>query len=131
MKPSEQVQPEDPRVRFAGERTLLAWVRTGLAMMGFGFVIARSGLLLREITNAPAIESTHSPILPLWIGAGMIVLGIAVNVMAAVEHVRFLSRLKTGEPYQPPNWSLAVLAAIVLSVIGTGMVIYLVVLPLP
>ena len=131
MKPSEQVQPEDPRVRFAGERTLLAWVRTGLAMMGFGFVIARSGLLLREITNAPAIESTHSPILPLWIGAGMIVLGIAVNVMAAVEHVRFLRRLMTGEPYQPPNWSLAVLAAVVLAVIGIGMVIYLVVLPLP
>jgi uncharacterized membrane protein YidH (DUF202 family) len=31
----------DPRVYFAAERTLLAWVRTGLAMMGFGFVVAR------------------------------------------------------------------------------------------
>ena len=129
MKPSEQIQPEDPRVRFAGERTLLAWIRTGLAMMGFGFVIARFGLFLREMTNAAATESSYSPILSLWIGAGMILLGISVNVMAAVEHVRFLRRLKTGDPYQPPNWSLAVLAAIVLSVIGTGMVIYLVVLP--
>jgi putative membrane protein len=27
-------QPEDPRVRFAAERTLLAWMRTGLALMG-------------------------------------------------------------------------------------------------
>ena len=35
---------EDPRVRFAIERTLLAWVRTGLALMGFGFVVARFGL---------------------------------------------------------------------------------------
>ena len=131
MKPPEQVHPEDPRVRFAGERTLLAWIRTGLAMMGFGFVIARFGLLLREMTKTPAIESSQSPILSLWIGAGMILLGIAVNVMAAVEHVGFLRRLKTGEPYQPPNWSLAVLAAIVLAVIGIGMVIYLAVLPLP
>ena len=32
----------DPRVHFAAERTLLAWVRTGLAMMGFGFVVAES-----------------------------------------------------------------------------------------
>ncbi|MBC7397844.1 MAG: DUF202 domain-containing protein, partial [Bdellovibrionales bacterium] len=29
---------EDPRIRFAAERTLLAWIRTGLSMMGFGFV---------------------------------------------------------------------------------------------
>ena len=33
-------QTEDPRVRFAAERTLLAWMRTGLALMGFGFVVA-------------------------------------------------------------------------------------------
>ena len=47
---SNSNQPaEDPRTRFAGERTLLAWVRTGLAMMGFGFVVARFGLFLREL----------------------------------------------------------------------------------
>ena len=39
----------DPRVRYAIERTLLAWVRTGLALMGFGFVVARFGLFLHEI----------------------------------------------------------------------------------
>ncbi len=44
--------PEDPRVRFAAERTLLAWMRTGLALMGLGFVVARFGLFLREIAAA-------------------------------------------------------------------------------
>ena len=37
----------DPRVFFAAERTLLAWVRTGLTIMAFGFVVARFGLFLR------------------------------------------------------------------------------------
>jgi uncharacterized membrane protein YidH (DUF202 family) len=37
----------DPRVYFAAERTLLAWVRTGIAIMAFGFVVARFGLFLR------------------------------------------------------------------------------------
>ena len=37
----------DPRILFAAERTLLAWVRTGLVMMGFGFVVARFGLVSR------------------------------------------------------------------------------------
>jgi uncharacterized membrane protein YidH (DUF202 family) len=46
--------PEDPRVWFAIERTLLAWVRTGLALMGFGFVVARFGLELyaHRVTQA-------------------------------------------------------------------------------
>jgi len=33
----------------AAERTLLAWIRTGLALMGFGFVVARFGLFLQQL----------------------------------------------------------------------------------
>ena len=39
----------DPRVLFAAERTFLAWIRTGLGLMGLGFIVARFGLFLREI----------------------------------------------------------------------------------
>ena len=44
--------PADPRVALAIERTYLAWIRTGLAMMGFGFVVARFGVFLRELERA-------------------------------------------------------------------------------
>jgi putative membrane protein len=37
----------DPRFYMAAERTFLAWIRTGIAFMGFGFVVARFGLFLR------------------------------------------------------------------------------------
>jgi putative membrane protein len=42
---------DDPRVDMAAERTFLAWIRTGLALMGFGFVVARFGLFLREFVE--------------------------------------------------------------------------------
>ena len=54
--------PPDPRVRFAAERTLLAWVRTGVALMGFGFVVARFGLFLREL----AAQSGREPLSSGW-----------------------------------------------------------------
>ena len=42
----------------AAERTFLAWIRTGLALMGFGFVVARFGLFLQEIqVVAPEVPS--------------------------------------------------------------------------
>jgi len=53
--------PDDPRVPLAAERTLLAWVRTGLALMGFGFVVARFGLFLREIAQVGEMKVKVHP----------------------------------------------------------------------
>jgi putative membrane protein len=60
--------PLDPRIYFAAERTLLAWVRTGLAMMGFGFVVARFGLFLRELAAMPGGVQHQRTGLSLWVG---------------------------------------------------------------
>src|SRR5438270_2054069 len=88
--------PEDPRVRFAAERTLLAWIRTGLALMGFGFVVARFGLFLREIAAARQATPPHSYGWSLGIGTGLVVLGIVVVLLAAEQHRRILQRLTRG-----------------------------------
>jgi putative membrane protein len=117
---------DDPRVRLAGERTLLAWIRTGLAMMGFGFVVARFGLFLRELSAAARIHSPASSGLSLWIGTALVALGVMVNVLAAVQHLRFVQRLKRGEPQPASTWSLGIVISVLLAVLGLGMGVYLI-----
>ncbi len=95
--------PEDPRVRFAAERTLLAWVRTGLGLMGFGFAVARFG------GGSPAF------------GVALLLLGVSVNVLAGLEYRTVLARIDRAEPYRPPRWSLGLLLAGVLSAVGVAM----------
>ncbi|HEX3147756.1 MAG TPA: DUF202 domain-containing protein [Gemmataceae bacterium] len=119
---------EDPRVRFAGERTLLAWVRTGLAMMAFGFVVARFGLFLQELAPIRPDTPMQSTGFSLAIGMILILLGSAVSIWAAWDHRHFLGRLNRGEPYQPPRWSLSTTVAAVLAVAGVIMAAYLVIL---
>jgi putative membrane protein len=119
-------QPDDPRVRFAAERTFLAWIRTGLAMTGFGFVVARFGMFLRELAAARGAEDPHSPRLSVWVGSALIVLGVAVTVVTATQHVRVLSRLRQGLPLEPDRWPLAVIVSFLLSVVGILMTVYLI-----
>lgn len=54
----EPTPPQDPRVRFAAERTLMAWMRTGLALMGFGFVVSlgSSSKRLPQPGRVPSIQ---------------------------------------------------------------------------
>ena len=80
----------------AGERTLLAWVRTALAMMGFGFVVARFSFFLREIAAAGNVPLPLHTGISLWIGIALVVFGVLVCLLASREHIIFLRRLERG-----------------------------------
>jgi putative membrane protein len=119
-------QPEnDPRVYLAAERTLLAWIRTGLAMMGFGFVVARFGLFLREIEASHGGSATHPPRGSLWFGTALILMGVAVNLLAALEHARLIQRLRRGawNPALASRSGIAV--AVALAISGVAVATYL------
>jgi len=87
----------DPRLYMAAERTFLAWIRTGLALTGFGFVVARFGLLLREVVPAADSMSRPETGLSLPIGVALIVLGTAVNVTSALRHRRYVRAIDAGQ----------------------------------
>lgn len=116
----------DPRVYFAAERTLLAWIRTGLTIMGLGFVVARFGLFLAVLTSAsPARQlpkvhwhSSALGIVLVLVGAAAI-LGSIVNHRA---HVRTLPR--EDVPHEPLH-ALAVLVALAVAVMGLLLAAYL------
>jgi putative membrane protein len=98
----------DPRVYFAAERTMLAWVRTGLAMMGFGFVVARFDVA------------------SLWAGTLLVVLGVVVNAYAAVAHTKFSARFQQGDSTAQTS-RFGVIVASALAALGTAMAVYLIV----
>ncbi|MFO0807185.1 MAG: DUF202 domain-containing protein [Gemmataceae bacterium] len=117
----------DARVWLAAERTLLAWIRTGLAMMGFGFVVARFGWFLRELTAADPSRPLPPSGLSMVFGTSLVVLGVIVNLSACALHMKFRRSLSQGEPYRPARWPLEVLVGMVLAVIGVAVVVFLLV----
>src|SRR4051794_17342325 len=114
----------DPRIYFAAERTLLAWIRTGLAMMGFGFVVARFGLFLRELQasqQSVLVRSTHGS---LWFGTALVLMGVIVNLSAALQHMRLVRRLQEGT-WSPQVSRSGIAVAIALALAGVAVTIYL------
>lgn len=80
----------------AAERTLLAWIRTGLALMGFGFVVARFGLFLQQLQIPQRSPAVHSYGLSLWFGTALIGIGVVVNGPAGWNHLGLVRYLDHG-----------------------------------
>jgi putative membrane protein len=107
----------DPRVYFAAERTLLAWIRTGITVMAFGFVVARFGLFLR-LVQAQGGEAASHGVSP-YLGAALVLLGIVATAAGAMEYRRFCRLLlpeelpTTRAPFLPLAlaWALVALGS--------------------
>ncbi|HLZ35354.1 MAG TPA: DUF202 domain-containing protein [Nitrospira sp.] len=117
----------DPRVFFAAERTLLAWVRSGLTMMAFGFVVARFGLLLGflPVLNQPAGASHHFNWISNTLGIALVVLGAAVILGALFNHRLYVRTLPSENiPQMAMPWLTSVLS-VALGAVGILLAVYL------
>jgi putative membrane protein len=123
--PPESGQKADLRDYLAAERTLLAWIRTGLALMGVGFVVARFGLFLQELQIAQRLPS-QSYGLSLWFGTVLIAVGVLVNLFAGWRHTRLVRGLDRGEAARSRFSIQAVAIAFFLALVGAAMAIYLI-----
>jgi putative membrane protein len=110
----------------AAERTLLAWIRTGLALMGFGFVVARFGLFLQQLQAMQRAPAGQSYGLSLWFGTALIAVGVIVNAFAGWHHLRLVRELDRGEANHSRPSLQAVAVAFFLALVGLAMAIYLI-----
>jgi putative membrane protein len=94
----------DPRVLFAAERTLLAWQRSAIALMGFGFVVERFGLFLEMQTHQWPSGGQRN--FSLIIGVALLVLGAAVALVSARQFRQFSKNLDPAV-IPPGYWTQA------------------------
>ena len=118
----------DPRVYFAAERTLLAWIRTGLTVMGFGFVVARFGLFLNLLAvqrGSPPSAVDATPHLSAFVGIALVALGAVGILFAAYQHRKFVLSLPVADLPLSINRAFPLLVAAVLGVLGLVLALYL------
>lgn len=95
--------------------------------MGFGFVVARFGLFLRELQLTQRGQVQTAPRFSLWIGIALVVIGVVVNIAATVRQGLLVERLKRGE-WDVGQSRMGIALAISLAAVGVTMAIYLIVI---
>ncbi len=123
---AESLEPKDAfQLHQTHERTLLSWIRTGIALMAFGFAIARFGLVIRQMGSAGANDLVAAAGLDSGeIGAALVALGMVINLAATVRYARNRRALERGE-VSPPGALLVYVLGGLATLIGLVMTILL------
>ena len=112
---SISIQLARERSREAAERTLMAWIRTALALIGFGFTIAKFHDYLEQSDLMPATDPIHST---LVFGGSFIAIGVFGLIAAIVQHWRILRRLDNDVFIYTQPRRLPMFVAILIVLIG-------------
>lgn len=112
------------RTHLANERTLLAWIRTAIAIMAFGFLVAKLCLLTRLLSETHPAAATFQSDIPLYLGAGIIAIGGLLGMFAVVRHYKIKRQI--DEDTFSPSILLDIMVALILLMISAFVMFYLI-----
>jgi putative membrane protein len=117
----------------ANERTFLAWVRTGIAVIAFGFVIEKFNLFVLTMASASSLDAGHrlqlervSGPFGRYDGLALLIVGLALIVTAAVRFVRTGRRLDDQEIHPAGSLRAELILSAALALFVAGISAYLV-----
>jgi len=117
----------------ANERTFLAWVRTGIAVIAFGFVIEKFNLFVLTMASASSLDAGHrlqlervSGPFGRYDGLALVIVGLALIVTAAVRFVRTGRRLDDQEIHPAGSLRAELILSAALALFVAGISAYLV-----
>jgi putative membrane protein len=111
----------------ANERTFLAWVRTAIAVMAFGFVIERFDLFLQLITPELAQRrlSPHGQMFADAAGLAFIAIGVAMIVMSGFRFARTARDIESEADVPSPGARFDIALAMMIGLLGVALFLYL------
>jgi putative membrane protein len=92
----------------ANDRTFLAWLRTGIALMGLGFVVAKVALIVQPNNKTASYQGLYAAV-----GILIVLCGGAIVVVGYLLHKTVLDILRTDEAKPRPRWPLTITASAV------------------
>jgi putative membrane protein len=107
----------------ANERTFLAWVRTGVSIVVFGFAIGRFAIAIRQLMQIQGRTSTTGGI-SVWFGTAAIIGGVVLTLAGLVRYRRTRAQLESGQ-FKPAGFVVD-LVGIVTALFGLALAAYLV-----
>ena len=120
------LQKQSANDHLANERTLLAWIRTAIAIMAFGFVVVKFSLFLKQVAfwvsgkNIEADRYTSSS----FLGIGIVVVGALTMALSYVKYKK-TERQLLNHQFKTSSRLILILILIV-SVMSVFLILYLI-----
>jgi len=125
MQEQETVLKAGPNDHMANERTFLAWIRTSIGIMGFGFVVVKFSLFARELTAAVATGNiSHAPGESRIVGILLVVVGALILLFSYFRYEKTKKQLELGRYYHSSSFSRSITAVLIL--VSIVLIVYLI-----